>query len=156
MESAGVLAERFRTNSEETPPWDFQAAAPVARFVTPSARSQFAAFNASAGIARWIPAAGISSVFVFPRSALQITGEVREIARTSDRGATKRKGFCPNCGVSIYNKPDKVPDMIGIYVGSLDNATAFKPAVVLYAARGYAWDFLDPDVPKLPEWHSGS
>jgi len=99
---------------------------------------------------------GHSSVFVFPRSALEITGEVREIARTSERGATKRKGFCPNCGVSIYNKPDKVPDMIGIYVGSLDDATAFKPAVVLYAARGYAWDFLDPGVPKLPEWHSGS
>src|SRR5262249_25773209 len=99
---------------------------------------------------------GHSSVFVFPRSALQITGEVREIVRNSDRGATKRKGFCPNCGVSIYNKPDKVPDMIGIYVGSLDDATAFKPAVVLYAAGGYAWDFLDPDVPKLPEWHSSS
>src|SRR5258707_15687234 len=72
MESAGVLAERFRTNSEETP-WDFQAAAPVARFVTPSARSQFAAFNASAGIARWIPAAGTvrSLYFREPRSRYQ-------------------------------------------------------------------------------------
>jgi len=99
---------------------------------------------------------GHSSVFVFPRNALEISGEVREIARTSDRGATKRKGFCPVCGVSIYNKPEKIPDMIGIYVGSLDNATAFKPAVVLYAARVYAWDFLDPEVPKLPEWHASS
>jgi hypothetical protein len=97
---------------------------------------------------------GHSSVFVFPRSALDITGEVREIARTSDRGATKRKGFCPNCGVAIYNKPDNVPELIGIYVGSLDDATTFKPDIVLYNARGYAWDFLDPDVPKLAEWHS--
>src|SRR6266702_8908633 len=64
----------FRTNSEETPPWDFQAAAPVARFVTPSARSQFAAFNASAGIARWIPAAGTvrSLYFREPRSRYQV------------------------------------------------------------------------------------
>jgi plasmid stabilization system protein ParE len=58
-----------------------------------------------------------------------------------------------NCGVPIYNKPVDKPEFIGIYVGSLDDATAFKPAVVLYCARGYTWDFLDPDVPKLPGWH---
>jgi len=97
---------------------------------------------------------GHSSVFVFPRGALTISGEVREIARSSDRDAVKRKGFCPNCGVPIYNKPDNFPDLIGIYVGSLDDATAFKPAAVFYAARGYAWDFLDPEVPKVGEWHS--
>jgi len=96
---------------------------------------------------------GHSSVFVFPRSAVELTGEVREISRTSDGGATKRKGFCANCGVPIYNKPDEKPEFIGIYVGSLDDATAFRPAVILYSSRGYAWDFLDPDVPKLAEWH---
>jgi hypothetical protein len=96
---------------------------------------------------------GHSSVFVFLRAALKISGEVSEIARTSDRGAIKRKGFCPICGVSIYNKPNNVPDMIGIYVGSLDDATTFKPAAIFYAARGHAWDFLDPDVPRISEWH---
>jgi len=89
-------------------------------------------------------------------SRLAITGEVKENARTADSGTTKRKGFCPNCGAPIYNKPDKSPEFIGIFVGSLDDATAFKPAVVLYCARGYAWDHLDPDVRKLPEWHPAS
>jgi len=99
---------------------------------------------------------GHSSVLVFPASAFAITGEVKENARTADSGTTKRKGFCPNCGAPIYNKPDKSPEFIGIFVGSLDDATAFKPAVVLYCARGYAWDHLDPDVRKLPEWHPAS
>jgi hypothetical protein len=100
---------------------------------------------------------GHSSVFVFPRAAFAVTGEVREIARESDRGAIKRKGFCPSCGVAIYNKPDRVPDMIGIYVGSLDDAASFKPQAIFYAAHGYAWDALDADVPRVPEWHtSGS
>jgi hypothetical protein len=99
---------------------------------------------------------GHSSVFVFPRAALTIIGEAREIARSSDRGAIKRKGFCPTCGVAIYNKPDKVPDMIGIYVGSLDDATSFKPAAIFYAARGYAWDILDADVPRIFEWHANA
>ena len=99
---------------------------------------------------------GHSSVFVFPRAAFEISGDVREIARTSDRGATKRKGFCPFCGVSIYNQPENNPDLIGIYVGSLDDATSFKPAAVFYTSRGYSWDCLDPDVPKFPEWRPGS
>src|SRR5258705_12106636 len=110
MESAGVLAERFRTNSEETPPWDFQAAAPVARFVTPSARSQFAAFNASAGIARWIPAAGPvrSLYFREPRSGYQVrvakwrapAPEVqrneRGFARTGVSGSSNTRTRVPN------------------------------------------------------------
>ena len=58
---------------------------------------------------------GHSSVLVFPRTALELSGGVREIARTSDRGSTKRKGFCPACGVSIYNKPDKFPELIGLF-----------------------------------------
>jgi hypothetical protein len=99
---------------------------------------------------------GHASVLVFPSNAFEITGEVREIARTTDRNATKRKGFCPTCGVPLYNKPDRSPEFIGIYVGSLDDASSFKPAVVLYSAHGYPWDFLDPDIPKLPEWHSGT
>jgi hypothetical protein len=97
---------------------------------------------------------GHSSVFVFARAAFSMSGEAREIARTSDRGAVKRKGFCPACGVAIYNKPEEKPDFIGIYVGSLDDATSFKPAAIFYAARGYGWDFLDPEVPGVPEWHT--
>ena len=99
---------------------------------------------------------GHSSVFVFPRAAVEISGEVREVTRTSDRDAIKRKGFCPTCGVSIYNKPDQVPDLLGIYVGTLNDASMFKPSAVFYNARGYSWDFLDPDVPKVPEWRAGA
>lgn len=99
---------------------------------------------------------GHSSVFVFPRSAFSVTGDVREIARTADGGAVKRKGFCPTCGSPIYNKPDAKPEFIGIYVGTLDDASTFKPAVVLFCSRGHAWDHLDPEIPKLPEWHPGS
>lgn len=99
---------------------------------------------------------GHSSVLVFARNAVSVTGEVREIARAADTGAVKRKGFCPNCGSPIYNKPEEKPEYIGIYVGTLDDASTFKPSVVLFCSRGYAWDYLDPEVQKLPEWHPGS
>ncbi|WP_245329546.1 GFA family protein [Bradyrhizobium canariense] len=66
---------------------------------------------------------------MFARSAVAVTGEVREIERTAVSGAVKRKGFCPNCGSPIYNKPDEKPDLIGIYVGTLDDASTFEPSV---------------------------
>ena len=57
------------------------------------------------------------------------------------------------CGSPIYNQPESQPDLIGIYVGTLDDASGFQPSIVLFNARGYDWDKLDPDVPRLPRWH---
>ena len=93
---------------------------------------------------------GHSSVMVFPRAALSVSGPVSEILRTADAGADKVKGFCANCGSPIYNKPVSKPDMIGIYVGSLDDPSGFRPELVMYASRGHAWDHLDPALIKLP------
>jgi hypothetical protein len=93
---------------------------------------------------------GHSSVMVFPRAAMQVCGPVTEILRTADSGADKLKGFCGACGSPIYNKPVTKPDMIGVYVGALDDPSVFKPENVLFASRGNAWDHLDPALPRLP------
>ena len=81
---------------------------------------------------------GHSSVFVFARNAVSVTGEVREIARMADSGAVKRKGFCPNCGSPIYNQPDEKPEYIGIYVrhaGRCQHLQAIHRAVLLARLR---------------------
>ena len=79
---------------------------------------------------------GHASVMVFPRAAMRITGPVAEISRTADTGAQKLKGFCGSCGSPLYNKPLSKPDMIGIYVGTLDDPSGFKPQAVIFASRG--------------------
>ena len=72
---------------------------------------------------------GHASVMVFPRAAMRITGRATEISRTADTGAQKLKGFCGSCGAPLYNKPVSKPDMIGIYVGTLDDPSVFKPQI---------------------------
>lgn len=99
---------------------------------------------------------GHSSVMVFNSVAMRIEGDVKEIAREADTGRRKKKGFCGNCGSPIYNKPESQPHLIGIYVGSLDDASNFAPSVITFASRGYEWDRLDPAIPRLAEWHSKS
>jgi hypothetical protein len=93
---------------------------------------------------------GHASVMVFPRAAMKVTGEAAEHLRSADSGAAKRKVFCGQCGSPLYNKPQNVPDMIGVYVGTLDDPSAFQPQIVMFASRGHDWDHLDPAVPKLP------
>jgi hypothetical protein len=73
--------------------------------------------------------------------------EVAENLRTADSAAQKRKGFCSNCGSPLYNRPQNKPDMIGIYVGTLDDPSAFKPQIVTYASCGHSRDYLDPALP---------
>jgi hypothetical protein len=87
---------------------------------------------------------------VFPRAALGVTGVVTETLRTADSGEQKLKGFCGACGSPLYNKPLSKPDMLGVYVGTLDDPSGFKPELVMFASRGHAWDHLDPALPKLP------
>ena len=93
---------------------------------------------------------GHASVMVFPRAALGVTGDVTETLRTADSGEQKLKGFCGSCGSPLYNKPLSKPDMLGVYVGTLDDPSGFKPELVMFASRGHAWDHLDPALPKLP------
>ncbi len=93
---------------------------------------------------------GHASVMVFPRAAMQVIGDVVENPRSADSGAGKRKGFCGTCGSPLYNKPNNVPDLIGVYVGTLDDPSGFKPQMVMFASRGHDWDYLDPAVPRTP------
>jgi hypothetical protein len=81
---------------------------------------------------------------------MRVTGDVVENLRTADSGAEKRKGFCGKCGSPLYNKPQNVPDMIGVYVGTLDDSSGFKPELVMFTSSGHPWDHLDPALPKLP------
>ena len=46
--------------------------------------------------------------------------------------------------------------MIGVYVGTLDDPSGFKPQMVMFASRGHPWDHLDPALPRVPYMHPQS
>ena len=92
---------------------------------------------------------GHTSVWVFPRTAFKATGPLKDSVRVADSGDAKVKCFCEVCGSPICNKPVAKPDMLGLYVGSLDDPSGFRPHVVMFASRGNPWDFLDPEVPRI-------
>ena len=42
-----------------------------------------------------------------------------------------------------------MPDLFTVHAASLDDASRYAPQVVTYAARGHAWDHVDPALPKF-------
>jgi hypothetical protein len=49
----------------------------------------------------------------------------------------------------VYLTFTAMPDLFTIHAASLDDPRRYKPQAVTYAMRGYAWDQLDPAVPKF-------
>lgn len=42
-----------------------------------------------------------------------------------------------------------MPDFFTVHAVSLDDPGRYKPQMVFYSVRGYAWDKLDPALPKF-------
>ena len=92
-----------------------------------------------------------ASVFLVPRNAVRITGEVKYYDVKGDSGNILSRGFCPTCGSRLFGKPAVVPDLMSIMLGSLDDPSSHKPAMDIYTASAQPWDYMNPELPKFPK-----
>lgn len=92
---------------------------------------------------------GHASVLVFPRAAVKLSGTPTQYASMPDSGKEKVRGFCPQCGSPLYTLLQSMPDAFLLKASSLDDPTVFLPQMVLYTARGYPWDHIDPSLPRF-------
>lgn len=80
-----------------------------------------------------------------PRSAVTIRGE--EQLSWFQSSAKARRGFCSNCGASLFWDP-LFRDWIGIAMGAFDTPTRSRLAVHIFVAdKGDYYDISD-DVPQ--------
>lgn len=93
---------------------------------------------------------GHGSYLTFPsRKHVALTGRATHWDLVGDSGNVKTHGFCPTCGSPVYLTFALWPDLFTIHAASLDDPRRYKPQMVTYAITGYAWDHLDPTVPKF-------
>jgi len=85
----------------------------------------------------------------FARDGVTVTGEAKHWDMIANSGNVKTRGFCTQCGVPVYMTFAAQPDVFTIRAASLDEPVRHKPQAVTFAARGYDWDRLDPDLPKF-------
>lgn len=87
--------------------------------------------------------------------AVKIDGAATHWRVAGDSGNEKTHAFCPVCGTPVYLTFTAAPGLIAVHAATLDDPSRFAPAVVTYAARGYAWDTVDPALPAFAKMPSG-
>ncbi|UWU90327.1 GFA family protein [Bradyrhizobium sp. CB1015] len=92
---------------------------------------------------------GHGSYATFARAGVTLTGDARHWDMVADSGKVKTRGFCTQCGVAVYMTFAAQPDVFTIRAASLDEPARYKPQAVTFAARGQAWDPLDPGLVKF-------
>jgi len=99
--------------------------------------------------------AAYAPVFVVPRNALRVTGEVKYFKVTGDGGKYVERGFCPTCGSRVLGNLERYPDIVGIMAGSLDDPSLHKPVMDIYTSSAPPWDHMAPDLQKFAKHGPG-
>jgi hypothetical protein len=59
------------------------------------------------------------------------------------------RAFYPACGSPVYLTFAARPELFTIHAASLDDPRRYKPQMVTYGVRGYAWDHVGAALPKF-------
>jgi len=82
-----------------------------------------------------------------PRTALTISG--REHLSWFQSSAKVRRGFCSNCGSSLFwDPPEK--DWIGIAMGAFDSPTSTQLGIHIFVAEKGDYYEITDDLPQNP------
>ena len=68
---------------------------------------------------------------------------------TGGSGRQICRGFCWSCGSPVTGYWQAADDIQMIFVGSLDDPSAFKPQTELWLGSGQPWHSVNPDTLKL-------
>lgn len=52
-------------------------------------------------------------------------------------------------GEPLFGMPEVVPNMVSLYVGSLDDPSTFVPNMVIFASKRHDWDRLASPLPEF-------
>ena len=69
----------------------------------------------------------------------------------SDGGNIFTRGFCPECGASMFGKSNGLPHRAMLTAGSLDDSSQFRPAMDYYVSSAQPWDHINPALLKFPK-----
>jgi hypothetical protein len=96
--------------------------------------------------------AGASHNAVVPTSAVSFTkGAPKVYADTAASGNILKRYFCGDCGSPIYSQREKVPEMMVLKVGTLDEPSHMKLVMNIWTNSARPWMYRDPAVEHHPE-----
>jgi hypothetical protein len=79
-----------------------------------------------------------------------LTGE--EFIKFYESSPGERKGFCSECGSSLFTKFDANPDVLGFPLGTLDTDPKVKATRHVFVGSKAPWFDITDDPPQHPEY----
>ena len=80
-----------------------------------------------------------ASVVGLPKPALKLQGELKTFTDRGDSGKAMLRRFCPECGSSVVDEAEAMPNMVMILIGTLDDASWGKPTMEIYLDSAQPW-----------------
>jgi len=78
-----------------------------------------------------------------------LSGAPTKFAVTAESGKKVEREFCSKCGASLFEVLEKLPDLILVAAGSLDDKAVFKPARHIWTKSQVATIQVNDDLPKF-------
>jgi hypothetical protein len=92
-----------------------------------------------------------AAIIRVPAAAFTVTkGAPQFYTVTGNSGNTVSRGFCPECGSSLFSRLSGLPEVVGVRVGSLDDPSGYRPVMDIFVASAQPWDHMNPELPKFP------
>ena len=85
-----------------------------------------------------------------PKSALTIQGPLSTFDKTGDTGKATHRSFCSQCGSSVTDSADVMPDVVMIEAGTLDDSSWVKPGMQIFCDSAQSWVHLGGDMKTFP------
>ena len=109
-----------------------------------------ASFNCHCRDCQRASGSAFAALLFVPKAAFLFSkGEPRFYIVTADSGNAVSRGFCPNCGSPVVAYTAGHPELFAIHAASLDDPSAFRPAMNTYASSAQPWDRIDSSLPQF-------
>ena len=92
-----------------------------------------------------------STVLGVPKPAVKIEGKIARYSKTGDTGKSIHRIFCPECGSSIADEADALPDVVMLGSGTLDDSSWVKPGMEIFCDSAQSWVDLQGAMKRFPK-----
>jgi len=85
----------------------------------------------------------------YAESDVEVNGQSQAWRRIADSGHSITFHFCPNCGSTVFYRPEQEPEIIAVAVGGFADPGFPPPTVSVYESRRHPWVATPPDARRF-------
>lgn len=95
--------------------------------------------------------APFASGIVVLTASVEISGTPKTHAVRASSGSLTSRSFCGECGAPLFTVGEANPQFMSVRFPTLDDSSAFRPALDIWTCSAQPWVTLDPTILHYPQ-----